>query len=80
MRLGSDPLMKALEFQTRLNRNHTLTVPSEVAQQVPQGQPIRVILLIPASTEDQDWAHLTTQQFLKGYAKSDAIYDKLSAG
>ncbi len=33
-----------------------------------------------ARGEDQAWAHLTAEQFLKGYAKSDAIYDELSAG
>lgn len=33
-----------------------------------------------AVAEDQDWAWLTAEQFLKGYAPSDAIYDKLSAG
>ena len=30
--------------------------------------------------EHQGWAHLTAEQFLKGYADSDAVYDQLSAG
>ncbi len=30
-----------------------------------------------SAAEDQDWAHLTAKQFLKGYAPSDAIYDDL---
>lgn len=33
-----------------------------------------------AAAEDQDWAQLTAEQFLKGYASSDAIYDELPTG
>ena len=28
-------------------------------------------------TENEYWAQLATEQFLKGYAKEDAIYDQL---
>jgi hypothetical protein len=72
--------MKALEFWAYINPDHTLTVPPEVAAQIEQKKPVRVLLLIPELGEDQDWAHLTSEQFLKGYAKIDAIYDELSAG
>ncbi len=71
--------MKTVEFQTRLS-GRTLRIPSDVAQQIPSGQSVKVILLIPDSDEDQEWVRLTAKQFLKGYAASDAIYDKLSAG
>lgn len=33
-----------------------------------------------AAGEDKDWAQLTAEQCLKGYAESDAIYDELSTG
>lgn len=72
--------MKALEFQVRINPDHTLTLPPEVAAQIQQGQAVRVILLIPESEEDRDWERLTAEQFLKGYTESDALYDNLSAG
>jgi len=72
--------MKALEFWAHINPDYTLSIPPEVAIQIEKEQSVRVILLIPVSSEDQDWAQLTTEQFLKGYAKSDAIYDELSAG
>ena len=72
--------MKALEFQAYINPDYTLKVPPEVAEQIQQEQRVRVILLIPEPEEDQDWEQLTVQQFLKGYADSDAIYDELSAG
>jgi hypothetical protein len=72
--------MKTLEFWTCINPDYTLSVPREVAIQIEKEQPVRVILLIPVSGEDQTWAQLTTDQFLKGYTDGDAVYDQLSAG
>jgi hypothetical protein len=72
--------MKALEFQTRLNPDRTLTIPSEIAQQLPQGKSVRVIVLLSESNEEQDWVRLTTEQFVQGYSEDDALYDKLSTG
>jgi hypothetical protein len=72
--------MRVLEFQTQLNPDHTLTVPPGVAQQIQGKEPFRVVLLVPDAAEDQSWAGLTAQQFLKGYSEGDAIYDQLSTG
>lgn len=72
--------MRALEFVTRLDENSTLEVPSEVLDQIRQGQAIRVILLVPEANDEEEWATLTAEQFLAGYAESDSIYDDLSAG
>jgi hypothetical protein len=35
---------------------------------------------VSESTEDEAWQRLTTEQFFKGYAESDAIYDQLPGG
>jgi hypothetical protein len=72
--------MKVLEFQTQLNADHTLTVPSSVVQQIQGEESLRVVLLVPDAVEDRNWATVTTEQFLRGYADGDAIYDQLSAG
>lgn len=72
--------MKTLEFRASLNPDHTLTVPPEVAAQLHAEQPVQVILLLSESDEDRAWGHLAAEQFLMGYATSDAIYDELSAG
>ena len=71
--------MRAFEFQACLNRDDTLKVPEEVAAEVQQEQPVRVILIVPDSDEDRGWERLTAEQFLQGYADSDAIYDDLPA-
>jgi hypothetical protein len=70
--------MKAIEFHSELNPNQTLSVPVSVAARIPPGQTVRVLILIPESSEDQEWEQLTATEFGQGYADSDAIYDQLS--
>ena len=72
--------VKPLEFAARLNEDRTLTVPQEVAAQLPPGQQLRVLLLVDDSEEERDWVRMATEAFLKGYAESDAIYDELQDG
>ncbi len=72
--------MKTLEFRASINQDQTLTIPPEVAAQIEGERPIRVILLITDSGEDEAWLRLSADQFLKGYADSDAIYDELPIG
>ena len=31
-----------------------------------------------SESEEQDWQRLVTEQFFKGYADSDSIYDRLA--
>ena len=69
--------MKTLEFESHLTAEKTLPVPSEVALELQPEQSLRVILILPGDDEDQDWAKLTTEQFLQGYAETDALYDDL---
>jgi hypothetical protein len=70
--------MKALEFQATLNADHTLTVPPLIADQVAPDSPLRIILLFPEEkSQDVDWNRLAAEQFLKGYAQSDSIYDNV---
>ncbi len=71
--------MKAFEFQATLQPNGTLTVPAEVAAQIRTEGPLRVMLLLAETEENDDWARLTAEQFLKGYDPSDAIDDDLPA-
>jgi hypothetical protein len=73
--------MLAHEFESHIKPDGTLAVPAEIAAQIPQGESIRVIVLVEtAEEEDAAWRRLTTEQFFKGYAEEDAVYDDLSAG
>jgi hypothetical protein len=70
----------AHEFEARINPDGTLNVPGEVVARLPAGQTVRVLILVQETTEEEDWRRLTYEQFLKGYAEEDAIYDELPAG
>jgi hypothetical protein len=72
--------VKAFDFESNLSDDRTLTIPTEVAVQLQPQQTVRVLLLVPEAEEAAAWEALTTAQFLRGYADSDAIYDNLSAG
>lgn len=71
--------MKALEFRAPVNPDSTLTIPAEIATQLPQGVAVRVLLLLPEDADNKEWADLTATQFLQGYSEIDSIYNQLSA-
>jgi len=66
--------MKAIEFQSQLNSDHTLTVPHSVTAAIAIGQAVRVLILIPESDVDREWEQLTAEDFGQGYADTDALY------
>ena len=71
--------MKAIEFETELTGNQ-IPIPDDVQLKLTYSQDrfIRVILLIEESDDvhdDHAFRQLAKDQFLKGYAESDLIYD-----
>jgi hypothetical protein len=70
--------MKALEFESILTSQQTLSVPATVAAKIPQGQALRVLVLLRDDENEEQWEHLAAAEFGQGYADSDAIYDNLS--
>ncbi len=70
--------MRAIEFEAHLDERDSVTLPPEVAGDVPRGRPLRVILLIPDQEDDTAWSRLGLQQFAAGYDESDAIYDDIT--
>lgn len=73
--------MTALEFWARLNPDGTLPVPGDVAAHIQSERPVRVIVVLnDSSDEDRTWTQLTTDQFLNGYDDGDALYDDIQSG
>lgn len=71
--------MKAVEFKTELKDNQ-IQIPDDVQSELKfsQDKPIRVIVLIEESDdvyENDAFRQLTKEQFFKGYAESDSVYD-----
>jgi hypothetical protein len=69
--------MQAWEFQSALNANQTITVPPNVAGRIPQGVPVRVLVLVGEGEADKEWEELAALEFGQGYSDGDAIYDDL---
>jgi hypothetical protein len=71
--------MTTWQFESLVSPDQTLRIPQEVAQQLPPEATVRVLLMIDDSEENEDaeWQRFAAEQFLKGYAPGDAIYDEL---
>jgi hypothetical protein len=67
--------LKALEFESKLDKDASLKVPDDLALQIPKEEPVRVIVLVPEGDDDEGWRRLTRDQLLQGYSESDSIYD-----
>lgn len=70
--------MKAYELPTRITHEGRLDVPDSFLRQLPDDQPLRLIVLAPEPSDTRDdhaWTRLTTDQFLAGYGEADSIYD-----
>jgi len=71
--------MKALEFDTQVANRDQIRVPPDVADQIPEGSVLRVILLLD-SGEDEGWKQLSLDRFSAAYSEEDAVYEKLDYG
>ncbi|MGB3777814.1 MAG: hypothetical protein WA960_05615 [Tunicatimonas sp.] len=71
--------MKALEFEAEL-RDNQIRIPDNMQLELvhSKDKSVRVILLIEDSDnfdDDHTFRQLAKEQFLKGYAESDSVYD-----
>jgi hypothetical protein len=71
--------MKALEFDGRVADNGQIRIPPSVADQIPEGSAVRVILLLDAG-EDDAWRQLSLERFSAAYSEEDAVYESLDDG
>ena len=67
--------MKAFEFDSRL-ANNEIQLPPDLANQIPEGAEVRVILLLRTS-EEETWRQQSLDNFSAAYADEDAIYESL---
>ena len=70
--------MKAVEFQSTLSSDQTLKVPATVADTIPQGQTLRVLILIAENDAELEWEQLAAVDLGTGYVESDTVYDQIS--
>ena len=70
--------MHAIEFITELSEQPVLTVPREVAAQLPkQGRARIIVLTSDESLDDTQWRQAAYEQFMRDDAPEDAIFDSV---
>jgi hypothetical protein len=70
--------MKAVEFEGIVTPNGQIAVPPEIAEQLPSGELLHVVLQWDSTTdEDAVWRAQGRQRFEAAYAPEDAIYEQL---
>jgi len=71
--------MRAIEFKSKIRENKIL-IPRRMQSQLYTGSDkmVRVVVFLEETDvyDDKAYRQMTKSQFLKGYANSDAIYDK----
>ena len=70
-------VMNAIEFTTELSGEPVLTIPNEIAAQLPKAGKARVIVLTTELTDDAEWQAAAYEQFLRDDSSDDAEYDSL---
>ncbi len=69
--------MKTADFRSELMPNGQITVPPEIASQVPPGEQIQVVLQWGISADDIAWREAGRRQFEAAYDADDSVYELL---
>ena len=69
--------MRTVDFSAELTPNGQISVPPEVASQVPPGERLQVVLLWGESEDATAWRAMGRGQFEAAYAADDSIYEEL---
>jgi hypothetical protein len=71
--------MKAFEFEGTVTPNGQIAVPAEIAQQLPLGEPLHIVLRWDAAADgDAIWRTQARQRFEAAYAPEDDVYDQIN--
>lgn len=70
--------MKTFEFEAPVSASGTLTVPADVASQVPTDRPVRVLLVVEDDRDEElEWIRMGMENFFKEDDPGDALYNDL---
>ena len=68
-------VMNAVEFTAELSEQPVLSIPSEIAEQLPKAGKARVIVLTGETEDDADWQAAAYEAFLRDDSPEDAVYE-----
>ena len=71
--------MKAVEFETIVNSDGQISLPADLAGDIPSGEPVRVVVMWDNSSTDEAWREAGRRKFEEAYCAADAVYEQLAA-
>jgi hypothetical protein len=69
--------MRAVEFESTVAPGGQITVPPEIASEIPVGEHLRVVVMWEPSELDLAWRTAALQCFEQAYSPEDAVYELL---
>ena len=69
--------MKAVGFKSTVTPGGQISVPPEVARQIPSGEQLQVVVLWETPNLDAAWRAAGRQRFEAAYAPEDSVYEQL---
>ncbi len=69
--------MNAIEFESWIGQNGEITLPSELKNSIPTGEPLRVVIMWEPHRADSEWRAAGIRGFESAYCAKDAIYEQL---
>lgn len=71
--------MIAVEFETIVNSSGQIVLPPELIADIPQGEPVRVLLLWDASSSESALLESGRRRFEQAYCEADEVYGQLAS-
>jgi len=70
--------MKSVEFDGVVMPDGQISIPAELARQVPSGELVRIVLRWDVTgDEDMSWSTLGLRSLGAAYSPEDAVYERL---
>ena len=69
--------MKTADFRGEMAPNGQISVPPEIASQIPPGEKVAVVLAWGVSEEELAWREAGRRRFESAYAPDDSVYEQL---
>jgi hypothetical protein len=69
--------MKAVEFESTVVPGGQIALPPEVANEIPLGEQLRVVVMWEPGDSDLAWRTAGGQRFEAAYSPQDAVYEQL---
>jgi len=66
-----------VEFESKVEPGGQISLPPEVAKEIPAGEQLRVVLMWEPSGVDPVWRAAGRQRFEAAYSPEDAVYEQL---